>query len=317
MNIILLGYNGFIGTHILNNLAQKLKNTHDFKVVCVGRKIKDKPFINKRIRYVKWNFRDFSKSHLFFFGKKNIIINCVGKNYNNLKNLREINLEFVQKLIDYIQKNKIAARLIHLGSVSVYDVENKSLGKIKNIIENSRTKASDVYSQSKLEADNVIQKSLKINNNNFSYTILRIANVFSNTTYSNAFSLISYLLNKGIWLKCSNNTNYHFIHAKDVALAVLYCISNLKISKNKIYIVSDDNNQFQLHKIYAKSKNIKLFIIPISLKFLKLITNYFFLPKKISNFIFTISSEINYDNRKLKKELNFKTKYSLKDKLYN
>ena len=30
---------------------------------------------------------------------------------------------------------------------------------------------------------------------------------------------------------------------------------------------------------------------------------------------FTISSEINYDNGKLKKELNFKTKYSLKDKI--
>ena len=158
-------------------------------------------------------------------------------------------------MIDFIQKNKIEARLIHLGSVSVYNVENKNFGKIKNIIENSKTKASDVYSKSKLEADNIIQKSLKINNNKFSYTILRIANVFSYSINSNAFSLIRFLLNKGIWLKCSNNTKYHFIHAKDVALAVLLCIFNLKISKNKVYIVSDVNNQFQLHKIYAKRNN--------------------------------------------------------------
>lgn len=315
MNIILLGYNGLIGAHILTNLVQKLNNYHNYKLICVGRKIKKKPFINRKIKYVKWNFCDFSKSNLSFFGKKNIIINCAGKNNNNLKNLKKINLEFVQKLIEFIQKNKIEVRLIHLGSVSVYDVENKNLGKIKNIIENSRTKASEVYSKSKLEADNVIKKSLKINNNKFSYTILRITNIFSDTVNSNAFRLIRLLLNKGIWLKCSNYTRYHFIHAKDVALAVSLCIFNLKISKNKVYIVSDDNNQFQLHKIYSETNNIRLLVIPISLKFLKIINNLFFLPKKIKNFFFTISSEINYNNRKLKKELNFKAKYSLKNKI--
>lgn len=314
MNIILLGYNGLIGSYILENLFQKIKNQHNLKVICVGRKIKNKPFKNKKIKYIEWDFINFSKID-FFFEKKNIIINCVGKNYNDLKNLREINSEFVQKLINFIKKNKIVAHLIHLSSVSVYNVENKNLGKIKNITENSATKSSDFYSRSKLEADNIIQKSLKKNNNEFSYTILRISNVFSYSKNSNAFTLIRFLLNKGIWFKCSNNTRYHFIHAKDVARAVLLCIFSFKNSKNKIYIVSDDNNQFQLHKNYVNNKNIKLLTIPISLKFLNMIKNYFFLPKKILNFILTISSEINYDNSRLKKELNFTTKYSLRDKI--
>ena len=51
MNIILLGYNGLLGNHILENLAQKLKNTHHFKVICVGRKIKNKPVLLGRQKF--------------------------------------------------------------------------------------------------------------------------------------------------------------------------------------------------------------------------------------------------------------------------
>ena len=315
MNIILLGYNGLIGSCILEDLIQKFRNIHSIKLICVGRDTKIKPFNDKKISYVKWDFLNFSKSNLFFFEKNNIIINCVGKNHSDLKNLREINIEFIQKLVLHLQENKISARLIHLGSVSVYGVDDNNLGEIKNISENSTTKPSDFYSKSKLEADNVIQNNIKTNDNKLSYTILRIANVFSYSNNSNAFSLIKFLLKKGIWLNCSNITRYHFVHVKDVSLSVLLCILDLETSKNKIYIFSDDNNQFQLHKIYANKYNIKLFKIPIPSRFLRLITNYLFLPKKIINLIFTISSEINYDNSKLKKELNFKTQYSLKDKI--
>ena len=123
------------------------------------------------------------------------------------------------------------------------------------------------------------------------------------------------LLKKGIWLKCSKDTRYHFVHAKDVASAVSLCAFNLKISRNKIYIVSDDINQSQLHEIYAKKYNLNLSIIPISLRIASFITKFFFLSKKIQNLFFTISSEINYDSSEIKKELNFKTLYSLRDKI--
>ena len=311
MNIILLGYNGLIGNYILKDLVQQLKKIHNFQIICVGRNIKNKPFKNKKIRYLRWDFLNFSKSKMFFFSKKNILINCVGKNSSNLKDLRATNVIFIQKLVNYIRDNKISVRLIHLGSVSVYNAEKKKLGRIKNIKENSIIKSSNSYSKSKLEADIFIQKM----NNNISYTILRITNVFSYSRNSRAFSLIRFLLKKGIWFKCSYNTRYHFIHAIDVASAVLLCVFNLRRSRNKIYIVADDNNQFQLHKVYAKSYNLKLLIIPISFRFLKLISKYFFLPKKILNLFFTISSEINYDNSKIKKELNFKTRYSLRNKI--
>jgi len=314
MNIILLGYNGYIGSYILKELVQQIKKNHNFKIICVGRNIQKKPFKSSKITYVKWDFLNFLKSKLFFFSKKNILINCIGKNSNNSKNLRETNLIFIQKLTKYINENKISAHFIHLGSVAVYSVEKEKLDRIGNITENSTIKSNDFYSKSKLEAELCIQNISKINKKHFSFTILRIANVFSELKNPNSFRLINFLLNKCVWFKCSAKTKYHYIHAKDIASAALLCILHLKKSRNKIYNVSDDINQLQLHKIYAMKHKVKLLIIPISLGILKLIIRYIPLPKMVFNFFLTISSQITYNNYKIKKELKFHSRYSLRNK---
>ena len=79
MKVVLLGYNGLIGGHILRELAGQFKKNNKFNLICVGRNIRNQPFKNKKKKYIKWNFLYFSKSKLFF-RKESIIINCVGKN---------------------------------------------------------------------------------------------------------------------------------------------------------------------------------------------------------------------------------------------
>ena len=315
MTIILLGYRGLIGSYVLEELAKQLKRGYNLDIICVGRNIRIQPIKNKKIKYVKWNFVQFTKSKLFFLKKKNIIINCVGKNQGNIENYNKTNLVLIQKLCRYILAQNLFVRLIHLGSVSVYGAEKKYLSRIKNITENTQTNSDDSYSKSKLEADLCIQKNVKLNSKKFSYTILRIANVFSNTKNSNLFKLIENLLNKGIWFKCSKYTNYHFIHAKDVAQVVFLAIKNLKKTTNNIYIVSDEDNQFNLHKVFTNFYNRKLFLIPIPLKFIYLITKFLKLPKLMLNFFLVISSQTKYDNYKIKKDLNFCPKYSLRKKI--
>ena len=316
MRVILLGYSGLIGGHILSELAKNVKKNPNLDVICVGRNIRNQPYKNNKIKYVKWNFLDFNKLKLSFFKKENIIINCIGKNYSNSENLKKINVLFINKLLRYIQYNQIIVRFIHLGSVSVYGAEKKYINKIENIKENSQTYPDDLYSKSKLETEKCIQKFLKINKQNFSFTILRIANVFSDTKNPLSFKLIYFFLNKGIWIKCSDNTNYHFIHVKDIALVVLKCILNFKKTRNKIYNVSDDINQYKLHKIYAIGKKLSLFKIPISLGILSFIIQNFPLPKKMLNLFLTISSQVNYNNDNIKKELNFRSNYSLRKILF-
>ena len=314
MRVVLLGYNGFLGSHILNQLISHINKNHQFDLICVGRNIRNQPFKNIKVKYIKWDFLSFTKTKLSFLNKENIIINCVGKNSSSEKNLDKINVIFIKKLINYIQKNRILVRLIHLGSVSVYGAEKKYINKIVNITEDSQINPYDLYSKSKLESELCIRNFSKINKKNFSYTILRIANVFSDLKNPNSFILIYFLLKKGIWFKCSKHTNYHFIHAKDIALAVLLCILHLKRSRDKIYIVSDDTNQFQLHKTYSTRHVFKLLKIPISLKFIDLIIKHIPLPSIIFNFLLTISSQVTYDNHKIKKELKFKTIHSLRNK---
>jgi len=314
MRIIILGYNGLIGNHILDELVKYLKKNHEFDLICVGRNIKNQPYKNKRIKYIKWNFHTFTKSKLYFLEKENIIINCVGKNHSSNANLKKINVLFIKKLVNYIQYNKITIRFIHLGSVSVYGAEKKYLTRTRTVTENSQTYPDDLYSKSKLEADSYIRSISKINKKNFSFTILRIANVFSELKNPNSFRLINFLLNKGIWFKCSDQTKYHFIHAKDVALAVFLSILHFKKSRDKIYIVSDDINQFELHKIYATRHISKLLKIPIPLLILNSIIKNMPLPKKILNFFLTISSQITYDNNKIRNELKFCSRHSLRNK---
>ena len=315
MTIILLGYNGLIGSCVLEELFKNLKKGFNYNIICVGRNIRNQPIKNKKIKYVKWNFFEFTKSKLFFLKKKNIIINCIGKNQGNIKDLKKTNSILVQKLCRYALAKNIIVRLIHLGSVSVYGAEKKYLSRTCNITENSKTNPDDTYSKSKLEADLCIQKNLKLNGKKFSYTILRISNVFSESKNSNSFKLINNLLNKGIWFKCSKYTNYHFIHARDVAQVVFLIIKNFKKTKNNTYIVSDEDNQFNLHKKFTNFYNRRLFILPISLKLISLIIKFFPLPKLILNFFLVISSQINYKNDKIKKDLNFHPRYSLRKKI--
>ena len=311
MTIILMGYNGLIGGFVLNELNKELKKGFDIEIICVGRNIGNQTIKNKKIKYVKWNFKEFTRSKLFFLKKKSIIINCVGKNQGNLEDLKKSNLNLIQNLCKYINNNNIFVRLIHMSSIAVYGAEKKYLTKINNINENTPTNPDDLYSKNKLDIDICIKKNSKLNRINFSYTILRIANVFSETKNSNSFKFIKNLLNRGIWLKCSKHTNYHYIHARDVAQVVILIIKNQKKTKNSTYIVSDDVNQFFLHKKYTNFNKGRLIVIPISLKLINFIFKFLFLPKLILNFFLVISSQTHYNNNRIKKVLNFHPKYSL------
>ena len=158
MVIVILGYTGFIGSNILNNLVKH----NSFKLICVGKNIKKKPHLNSKIEYYKWDFKSFNESNLFF-KKANVIINCVGKINNKMDDLENINFSLIEKLLHYIKSYQLKVRFVHLGSASVYGTSKNYLGRNKLISENSKFIINDLYSNSKLRGDLLIQNFVKKN----------------------------------------------------------------------------------------------------------------------------------------------------------
>lgn len=308
MRIVILGYTGLIGNNILQNLV-KINSLH---ITCVGRNIKNKPYKNSRIKYFKWDFTSFDSLNLSFLNKANIIINCVGKTENKEDNLEIINVIFVKKLLKHINSFKHKIRFVHLSSVAVYGGIKQYFSRNKLISEHSVIKANDLYSKSKSKADLLLQNSY---NKNFSYTILRITNVFGGKKKSNLFKFLRFSLKFGFWIKCYNDVMFNFVNVRDVSQAVILTLSKLEVSKNKIYIVSDDCKQFQIYKNYENVYKKKLSIIQMPIKIIKFLIYYLYLPKKIINFISIISTRVSYNNKKIKKELNFNPKFSLVQKI--
>jgi nucleoside-diphosphate-sugar epimerase len=312
MVIVILGYKGLIGNNILENL---IKNK-SFNLICVGRSIKNKPYISSNIKYYRWDFNTFKKSNLTFLKKANIIINCVGKTESNLHDIKNVNFIFIKKLVEYINSHKLRVRFVHLGSVAVYGGNKNYFGQYKIISENSKIKANDLYSNSKLKGDLLIQNVVKKNlNKNFSFTILRVSNVFGGLKKSNLFKFVLFSLKYRFWIKCFDNIVFNFIHVNDVTQAVNLIISKLKVSKNKIFIVSDDCNQNQVYENYKNFHKKKIINIRVSKNIIKSLI--YFLPKssKIRNFFSLISTRVSYSNKKIKKELNFKPEFSLHQKI--
>ena len=251
MRIIIFGYTGLLGEGVLKYL--KKNTSHD--IICVGRN--NKPTFNKnsKIKYFKWDFATFTNSNLLFLKKADVIINCVGKINNSKKELQYINVTFLKNLLRHISQYKLKIRLIHLSSVSVYGKVQDYLGQSKTIYENSNIKAKSLYSKSKLNGDLLIQNSIKKQTNkNFTYTILRISNAFGKTNNSNLYKFVLLLLKLRICIQSSAKVMYNFVNTDDVAQAVKLVMSRLHISKNKIYIVSDDCRQNLIYeKIYKKT----------------------------------------------------------------
>jgi len=310
MKIIILGYTGLIGSSVLRRLAKN----KSFNLICVGRtddKILTK---NKKIQYLKWDFKTFENSKVYFLRKGNIVINCIGKSNNNSKNLKYINTLFVKKLTDHINKNKYKIRLIHLSSVSVYGQNLSFNKKYKIFTENEKLRSSNMYSKSKIKAEKFIKYASYRNlNNNYSFTILRISNVFGTKEKTNLFKFVAASFKIGFWIKCSENIMFNFVHVKDVAQAIYQVVLKLKVSKNKTYNVANDFTQKQIYKNYEKLFKKKLIEIDISIKILKFFYHFFPIPNKILNLFLLISSQVNYSNNKIKKELSFRPKYCIKN----
>ena len=310
MNIVILGYTGLIGSNILRYLSKD----KSFNLICVGKKIKKKPYLNPKIKYLKWDYNTFEDSELSFLKNANIIINCVGKTGDFKNDIENINTNFIKNFLNYSKSKHLKFRFIHLSSVSVYGANNEYFGSRIVFNENSKIRLNGIYSRSKYLSEKFLKdffhEQFKCN---ISYTILRISNIYGEKKKSNLLNYIKFSLKINIWLRCFDDILFNFVNVKDVVQAITLIISNLKITKNKTYIVSDDCNQLDVYKNYEKKFHKKIYKIQMPISLLRFLYNYIPLPKKFLNLILLTSSRVSYSNKKIRNELNFNPKHSLKN----
>ena len=81
-------------------------------------------------------------------------------------------------------------------------MEKVILEKTKLISENSKIIVNDFYSNSKFQGDLLIQNVVKKKlNKKFSFTILRITNVFGGSKKSNLYKFLLFSSQLGIWIR--------------------------------------------------------------------------------------------------------------------
>lgn len=162
MKILITGYTGYIGSHILNFLTRKKEFS---KIICLGRK---RPFKSKKIKFLK---RNLNKLFLIKEKEIDIILHIAGANevISKDENLAYQNTFIItQNLIKSLKKTKIN-KFIYFSTAQVY-------GNNNIINEKNSTNSGNFYATTHEMSELLIKFYTK--NNIKNSTIIRPFNVF-------------------------------------------------------------------------------------------------------------------------------------------
>jgi len=286
--IVIVGSNGYIGSVVTSFLLKK-----KFKIIGIDNLIykqKKIKFKTKKYKFVQLDFGD--KKVLKYISDSYCIIILAGlvgdpitKKYKRLS--ESINYHKTLKFIEFC-KHKNIKKLIFISTCSNYGVSKKK----KLLNEDEKLNPISLYAKQKVK----IEKYLISKNFNFQIVILRFATAFG-VSKRMRFDLTVNEFVKDAYLKkkievYEPHTFRPYCHIKDFARII-----NLKIKKkfNKKVILNcgSNNNNFSKQQITELLKK----------KIRSLNVNYINEIKDSRNY------KVNFS--KIKKELNFKAKYSM------
>ena len=221
----------------------------------------------------------------------------------NIEKCWKINAQGTENVTEICKTNNIK-RLIFSSSSEVY---GESI--TKTISEKNDLLGRNIYACSKIAAENLILKS-QFENKKLNFTILRLFNTYGTGQVAKFFipNICKAIKeNKNITINGDGSQMRSYAHASDIADAIKKCIQNKK-SKNKIYNVGNPNEKLSLNQVLKIANNIKQIKKKIYYKkdFKKSDRN------KNREIFFRVC---NID--KIKNDLRFKIKISLKDGLKN
>ena len=257
MNILIVGYTGFIGQNLIDYYL-KIKNVNLF---LSSRKKIDESHNNKIIKYISLNTQDLK---FFLQNRKNnidVIIFCasvVDSKKNTYKDYYDGNVKFLKKFLKLMNKNVIK-NFIYLSTINIYGK------KINYFSEEKIPDPQNSYAKTKLLAEKIIQNKLR---NKINYVILRLPLVYGKIKLKGSLSIINKIIQiTPFFISIKFKNNKSLLGIKNLADFIYFYIK--KKSKNKkfqyrIFNIKDKNNYSTDDIFLLYSKNYNKFFLKIN-----------------------------------------------------
>ena len=302
MNIFVTGGLGILGSSIVNKL---LNYKHKLVIYERKSKLKRNSIKNKKnIKFVagelnnhkliKQSFKKYNVNVVFHLGAQTQVLNALNDPYNTY----ETNLISTIKILEIIRNSKKKILFIYSSSDKAYG-EIKS----KSYLETNSLSSDFPYDVSKSTSDLLAQSYSKTYG--LKIGILRSANIYGpndrNLKRIVPETIINLLKGKKINIRSSGKLKRDYIYVEDVAEAYYLTFKKLIKSKKKLLI----------YNIGSKYNLTVLQIVKKIASILKIKKKYYVIKNNSKREI--KNQRLNYN--KIKKELNWNPKTSLKDGL--
>lgn len=271
MKILLTGANGFVGSHILEELSA---NKHE--VISVVRKTSNLKWINNSQVTLKYGSLEDEIFLQEVVHDVDVIIHCAGvvralnwDIYNNT------NVLGTKKIVQSVLKNN--PKLKKFIFISSQAAMGPSYTETPKLLSEKETPVSD-YGKSKLLAE----IEVKALTGKIPYTILRPSSVYGPRD-KDIFTFFS-MVNKHIQPKTYNKHLIQLVFVKDIAKLVTVILNNNN-TDNKTYYLSDGKiySWQDVAEEISKAANIKTVPIPIFDFIFKIVGNIYEIIGNITN----------------------------------
>jgi nucleoside-diphosphate-sugar epimerase len=273
LKVLVTGANGFIGSHIVEALLKE-----NYYITCIVRKTSNLKWIKNLP--VEYKYGDLDDKDFLEASIKNIdiVIHCAGIVRAISKDIfMKVNVENTKNLCKSILKNNPKLKKF------IFISSQAAIGPIRlNSIQKTVDKENPIsdYGLSKLIAEFELKK---IFYKKIPYTILRPSCVYGPSD-KDIFIFFN-LLNKHLRPTTITKRLLQLVYVKDVAKAVMMCLSNKKSDNNTYYLANSTIYTWsEIGKVISSSVNVKtipLIVPDFIFRFIGLIAEIFsYITKK-------------------------------------